>query len=79
MVSTRARRRYAITRNDDISGYVCVHLPAAMDKNSNTDLTEDTDLAFSLIFLLVVNGYWIILGIFLDLRVLGHSPILAEF
>ena len=23
-----------------------VHLPAAMDKNLNTDLTEDTDLAF---------------------------------
>ena len=28
---------------------------------------------FSLIFLLVVNGYWILIGIFLDLRVLGHS------
>ena len=28
-----------------------VHQPSAMDKNLNTDCTENTDLAFSLIFL----------------------------
>ena len=28
-----------------------VHTPSAMDKNLNTDFTENTDLAFSLIFL----------------------------
>ena len=27
-----------------------VHQPSAMDKNLNTDCTENTDLAFSLIF-----------------------------
>ena len=28
-----------------------MHPPAAMDKNLNTDFTENTDLTFSLIFL----------------------------
>ena len=37
MAATKARRLYAITRYDDICGYVCVHSPAAMDKNWNTD------------------------------------------
>ena len=27
-----------------------VHQPSAMDKNLNTDCTDDTDLTFSLIF-----------------------------
>ena len=49
-----------------------VHTPAVMDKNLNTDLTENTDLAFSLIFYLV-NGCWISIRIFVDSRVLGHS------
>ena len=57
MAATKARRLYAITRYDDICGYVCVHSPAAMDKNWNTDLT------FSLIFQ-VVNG---LLDLSLDL------------
>ena len=43
-----------------------------MDKNLNTDCTEDTDLAFSQIFL-VSKWYWIYFQIFVDSRVLGHS------
>ena len=53
-----------------------VHLPSAMDKNLNTDCTEVTDLAFSLIFLV---GKWLLdlFWILVDLRVLGHSLFLA--
>ena len=41
-----------------------VHQPMAMVKNLNTDCTEDTDLAFSLIFLV---GKWL-LDLFSDFR-----------
>ena len=45
------------TRNQYFSDNKGVHQPMAMDKNLNTDLTEDTDLAFSLIFLV---GKWLL-------------------
>ena len=55
-----------------------VHLPSAMDKNLNTDCTENTDLAFSLIFLV---GKWLLdlFWILVDLRVLGHSLFPVRF
>ena len=49
-----------------------------MDKNLNTDFTENTELTFSLIFSLV-NVFWISIRIFVDLRVLGHSLFFADF
>ena len=48
-----------------------------MDKNLNTDCTEDTDLAFSQIFL-VSKWYWIYFQIFVDSRVPGHSLFLKS-
>ena len=45
------------TRNKYISDNKVVHPPSAMDKKLNTDLTEDTDLTFSLIFLV---GKWLL-------------------
>ena len=48
-----------------------------MDKNLNTDCTEDTDLALSQIFL-VSKWYWIYFQIFVDSRVLGHSLFLKS-
>ena len=59
-----------------ISDNKVVHQPAAMDKNLNTDCTENTDLAFSLIFLvgkLLLDLFWILV----DLRVHGHSLFLS--
>ena len=44
-----------------------------MDKNLNTDCTENTDLTFSLIFL-VGKWYWIYFQISVDSRVLVALP-----
>ena len=66
-----------LSRKQFISDNRVVHPPAAMDKNLNTDLTEDTDLTFSLIFLV---GKWL-LDFCLDLvdsRVLWHSLSLVK-
>ena len=49
-----------------------------MDKNLNTDFTENTDLAFSLIFL-VGKCFLDFYQDFVDLRVLGHSLFFADF
>ena len=47
-----------------ISDNKVVHQPSAMDKKLNTDLTEDTDLTFSLIFFLNLYS----LDLFSDFR-----------
>ena len=60
-----------------ISDNKVVHQHTAMDKNLNTDCTEDTDLALSQIFL-VSKWYWIYFQIFVDSRVLGHSLFLKS-
>ena len=46
-----------LPRKQFISDNRVVHPPTAMDKKLNTDLTEDTDLTFSLIFLV---GKWLL-------------------
>ena len=63
--ATTTRNKYIYEKHGiNISVGKGVHQPAAMDKNLNTDLTDDTDLAFSLIFLV---GKWL-LDLFSDLR-----------
>mgnify|MGYP004628173617 FL=1 len=65
-----------LSRKQFISDNRVVHPPAAMDKNLNTDLTEDTDLTFSLIFLV---GKWL-LDSYQDFRGFasaGHSLFLS--
>ena len=39
-----------------------VHQPSAMDKNLNTDCTDDTDLTFSLIFFSWLMGIGFVFG-----------------
>ena len=56
--TTTTRNQYIYEKHGiNISVGKGVHQPAAMDKNLNTDCTEDTDLAFSLIFLV---GKWLL-------------------